>query len=85
MLTSGTVGVLRYSPFVFSLGLPVQPIALRVADPWPVNHDHAFTNWTSGYFWNLFWFLAAPWYVFTFQQHTCPVPRLFLHPPVCVQ
>ena len=47
-LTNGKAGVLRYSQFVFSLGIPVQPIALRVADPWPVNYDHIHTNWTTG-------------------------------------
>ena len=31
---------MMYKRFVFTLGLPVQPIAMRYVNAWPVNHDY---------------------------------------------
>ena len=32
--SNGRVGIMQYQKFLFSLGIPVQPVALKVSIPW---------------------------------------------------
>jgi len=59
-LTSGKTGLLMYHKFVFSLNVPVIPGAIRLADPWPAEHDYLGSSWGK----NFFWFLAVPFHVY---------------------
>ena len=35
---------MRYEKYVFSLGLPVVPIATRIINPWPFTHYVSFAS-----------------------------------------
>jgi len=59
-LTSGKTGLLMYHKFIFSLDVPIVPAALRLLDPWPVNHDYIGSSWVK----NFFWFLLVPFHVY---------------------
>jgi 1-acyl-sn-glycerol-3-phosphate acyltransferase len=60
VLTNGRKAVLRYQQFVFSLGLAVQPLAIRRRPAclqrrcFPVDHDAARVTFLSNVFWMLF-------------------------------
>jgi ancient ubiquitous protein 1 len=60
--TNGKIGVLRYHPFLFSLGLPVQPVALKIERPLPINISLLQPHYVRDALWNLF----VPWTRYTF-------------------
>eukprot|EP01110_Echinostelium_bisporum_P001356 TRINITY_DN1322_c0_g1_i1.p1 TRINITY_DN1322_c0_g1~~TRINITY_DN1322_c0_g1_i1.p1 ORF type:complete len:302 (-),score=97.47 TRINITY_DN1322_c0_g1_i1:160-1065(-) len=60
-LTSGKTGTMLYQRFVFSLdNCEIVPAAIRLRDPWPVEHDYLGSSWGK----NFFWFLLVPFHVF---------------------
>lgn len=59
-LTSGKTGVMMYHKFIFSLDVPIVPGAIRLLDPWPVEHDYIGSSWLK----NFFWFMAVPFHIF---------------------
>ena len=56
VLTNGTYGVLRYQKFVFSLGVPVQPVAIRRSPPRfiPICCDASGTTSPTNMLWLFF-------------------------------
>lgn len=62
-LTNGRVGLLQYHKFVFSLGLPVQPIALSLWSPLPLQVDHMYASALH----NALWFLFVPFQIYTIE------------------
>lgn len=62
VLTSGRTAVLRYQKFVFSLGLPVQPLAIRRRPGWLQRHlfPVAWDTVPATFLGNLFWMLFLP-------------------------
>lgn len=58
--TNGIAGVLRYHPFLFSLGVPVHPVSIRLRRPMPLVHSLLWNN----YYADLFWQLFVPWTIF---------------------
>jgi len=59
-LTNGTVGLLLFKKFIFSLGLPVQPIAVRIKSPWPCNVDYLSSKWI----YNLLYTFFMPFHLY---------------------
>lgn len=59
-LTNGKVGTMMYHKFVFSLDVAVVPVAIRLRNFWPVEHDYLGSSWGK----NFFWYLAVPFNYF---------------------
>lgn len=59
-LTSGKTGTMMYSKFVFSLDCAIVPVAIRLRNIWPVEHDYVGSSWGK----NFFWYLIVPFNVF---------------------
>ena len=64
----GDVALLRYERFVFELGVPVTPCALRVSHPWPFVHWRIGASAVD----NVLWMLFLP----------CVVIRFHVLPPM---
>lgn len=58
--TNGRHLLLKFSEWPFSLGCPIQPMALRVSRPFPI----AVSTVHSSGWWDLFWMLFVPVTVF---------------------
>lgn len=63
-LTNGRIALLQFHKFLFSLGVEVQPVAIKVNEgPLPIHIDHAHaTAWA-----NIIFYLFQPWRVFSVQ------------------
>ncbi|KAK2960880.1 putative ancient ubiquitous protein 1 [Blattamonas nauphoetae] len=68
--TSGKVGLLRYNKFVFTLGKPIQPFAVRVNTHMPICIDCPSKNM----FPNLFWYGFCP--ICTWEFTALPVQTI---------
>nr|CAD7195851.1 unnamed protein product [Timema douglasi] len=63
--TNGRVGLLRFSTWPFSIGAPVQPVALTVARP--AVSDLSPSVLAAGCLVDMFWFLFVPYTTFTLK------------------
>ena len=68
-LASGKVGLLQYHMFMFSLGVPVQPIKIQVSRPLPININCEVEGTT--FFDNVFWFVFLPFQSFELTFLDC--------------
>eukprot|EP01135_Chromosphaera_perkinsii_P012355 Nk52_evm23s2640 gene=Nk52_evmTU23s2640 len=59
-LTNGKHGLMLYNKYLFSLGLPVMPIAIKYINPWPIHHD----TLDAASITNIFWMLFLPFTIF---------------------
>lgn len=61
-LASGKIALLQYHKFMFSLGVPVQPIMIKLSRPLPINVNCEREGTT--FFDNVFWFVFLPFQSF---------------------
>ena len=61
-LASGRTALLQYHKFMFSLGVPVQPIMIKLSRPLPINVNCEREGTT--FFDNVFWFVFLPFQSF---------------------
>jgi malonyl CoA-acyl carrier protein transacylase/phosphoglycolate phosphatase-like HAD superfamily hydrolase/1-acyl-sn-glycerol-3-phosphate acyltransferase len=61
--TSGRVGLLRFSPLVFSLEQSILPVALSINTPFPI----ALTKIKQGFMIDLLWVLFIPYKIYSFK------------------
>lgn len=52
--TSNGKGLLRFDPFAFALGVPVQPVAIRIRRRFPIRVSLLHAAYTQDLLWNLF-------------------------------
>jgi len=70
-VTNGRVGLMQFKRFIFSLGIPVQPLCLRHHDRWPVEADWLGALWLS----DMFWLCFFPFHVFSLTWLKPVAPR----------
>lgn len=76
VLTNGHQAVLKYQQFIFSLGLTVQPLAIRRSAPaiqrrfFPVDHDAATASFMTNVLW-MFFMPQAHYEITVLPQMTC--------------
>lgn len=69
--SNGSVGLLQYNRFCFSLRMPVQPFALRLNTHLPIVIDKPSKNFSE----NLFFMLFCPWVDFNFTALPVQTPQ----------